>query len=613
MSVPSFWTQPAKTARRLLLASALAFPACVLAQAPAAAPVPPMAAPAASEPSESAMVNLVRALVAQKVLKKEQGDALMAQALAEAEQARAARAPVRQAQTEMPAPAPGTIRVPYVPETVRAQIRDELKTEVLAQARSEGWAAPGDASPDWVKRIKLTGDIRVRSQSNLFSRNNSDQIPDFARINQIGPIPILDRGYFIPLLNSRVDRASRMFLRARLGLEAKISDGIDAGVTLATGSDNSPISTNQNLGGGLAKRDIWLDQAWLRVRPTAETTFQLGRFVNPFISTELLFDEDLRFDGVATKVDFGKFFSDDYTVSLRGGAFPLDFGDPNFPQNDVEKRNARERWLFSGQLELGAPLGDSGSVRLAGAYHVFKNFSSNLSEPCFLYRLQAEFRGGVICSTDNERATFLRKGNTVAPIRDIVLDVPAPAVNETRVSPQFVGLVFDYRILNVNAQVDYKLTDDLNVTLNGDYVRNLAFDKKRLCRYSATVSAAYPPLNNVGADGDGNVCSLTNPSTFVGGNQGYKGTLMFSHDELFKKGAWQAKFSYTYLESDAVLDAFSDSIFHLSGTNAKGYELRAKGSLFDGMTIGARWLSSNEISGEPLRIDVLQADIEVRF
>jgi hypothetical protein len=298
---------------------------------------------------------------------------------------------------------------------------------------------------------------------------------------------------------------------------------------------------------------------------------------------------------------------------MRGGAFPLDFGDPNFPQNDVAKRTARERWLFSAQLELGAPLGDSGSVRLAGAYHVFKNLSANLSDPCYLYRLQAEFRGGVICSTDNERATFLRKGNTVAPIRDIVLDVPAPAVNETRVSPQYVGLVFDYRILNLNAQAEYKLTDDLTVTLDGDYVRNLAFDKKKLCRYSARVSAAYPPLNNIGADGDGNVCSLTNASSFVGGNQGYQGMLTIGHRDLFKKGGWQAKFGYTYLESDAVLDSFTDSDFHLGGTNAKGYTIGAKASLFDGMTIGAKWLSANEITGEPFRIDVLQADIEVRF
>lgn len=606
MLLPPRWKKPATIGRWLLTTSLVVAPLSAWAQSEPAAPA------MAAAPSESAMVNLVRLLIAQKVINKAQGEALMAQALAEADQARAA-APTQQAQAQMPTPAPGTIRVPYVPESVRALIRNELKTEVLAQARSEGWAAPGDASPEWVKRIKLTGDIRVRSQSNLYSKNNSNQIPDFARINQIGPIPILDRGYFIPLLNSTVDRASRLSVRARIGLEAQISRGIEAGFTLATGSDNSPISTNQNLGGGLAKRDLWLDQAYIRVRPTDWAKVELGRFANPFVSTDLLFDEDLRFDGVAAQLDGGSFIGDGLTLAIRGGAFPLDFGDPNFPQNEVTKLSARERWLFSGQLELGAALGDAASVRFTAAYHDFKNARANLSEPCFLYRLQSEFRGGVNCSTDNQRATFLRKGNTVSPIRDVVLDVPAPAVNETRVSPQFVGLVFDYRILNLGAHVNYKISDDLNVILNGDYVRNLGFKRSNLCRYSAAVSAAYPPLNNVGADGDGNVCSLSNPSSFVGGNQGYSGTLTVGHDKLFVKGNWQAKFGYRYLESDAVLDAFTDSNFHLGGTNAKGYTIGAKGSLFDGMTIGARWLSANEISGEPFRIDVLQADLEVKF
>ena len=151
----------------------------------------------------------------------------------------------------------------------------------------------------------------------------------------------------------------------------------------------------------------------------------------------------------------------------------------------------------------------------------------------------------------------------------------------------------------------------MEVSFTGDYVRNLAYKRSDLCRYGAANLTA--PLNNVGPDGNGNVCSLSNPSTFVGGNQGYMGTLAVGHDALFKKGGWEAKFGYRYLESDAVLDAFTDSDFHLGGTNAKGYTIGAKASLFDGMTVGARWMSANEISGEPFRIDVLQADIEVKF
>ncbi len=608
MPASARWMKSAKLAQFLLLASSVMVPASAWAQGTASA------LPAAAAPSESAMVNLVRLLVAQKLIKKEEGEALMGQALAEAEQARAA-VPVRQAQAELPGAAPGSIRVPYIPETVRAQIREELKTEVLAQARTEGWAAPDNASPEWVKRIKLSGDIRVRSQSNLYSKNNSNQIPDFARINQVGPLAFLD-GAPLPTLNSTQDRASRLEVRARLGVDVHINDIMAAGLMLATGNDNSPISTNQNLGGGLAKRDIWLDQAWLRLRPTAETEFLLGRFANPFVSTDLLFDDDLRFDGVSTKIELGKFVRDDMTISVRGGVFPLDFGDPNYPANDFNKRNARERWLFSGQVALGAPLGNSASIRVAAAYHAFKNLRANVSEPCALYQTPSEFRSGVVCSTDNQRATFLRKGNTVFGIRDIVLDPDSRTPN----SPQYVGLLFDYRIVNLNAELSYNLNDNFKLIANGDYVKNIAFKRSDLCRNSKNrVSGSNPPYNNVfdpiaGADPiRGNLCAAGSTTSFTGGNQGYMGTLTVEHDSLFKRGGWQAKFGYRYLESDAVVDAYTDSDFHLGGTNAKGYTISAKASMFDNMTIGARWLSANEISGEPFRIDVLQADLEVKF
>jgi Putative porin len=597
-----------KTLRTLVLLSAFAtwHPTALFAQTSA-----PSAAQAAPT-SDSAMVNLVRLLIEQGVLTPEKGSALMRQAEAEAVRARAT-APQQQAQVDLPPPAAGAIRVPYVPETVRAQIREELKADVLAQARSEGWASPDTAAPDWTKRVRLFGDIRVRSQSNLYSGANSNLIPDFARINAIGPLPIFESDTFIPLLNSRVDRASRLQVRARLGIEAKIRKGIEVGLQLATGDDNSPISTNQSLGGGFAKRDIWLQNAFVKLKPTDWSEATLGRFPNPFFSTNLMFDEDLAFDGATANVDSGEWLGDDVKISLRGGAFPLDFGDANFPQNDVDKRAYPERWLFSGQVEVAADFGNDVSAKLGAAYHSFTNLQANLSQPCFLYRVQSQFRSGVICSTDNERATFLRKGNTVFPIRDIVLDVPAPALNEVRVSPQYVGLVFDYDVLNVNAEVHFPILDELGVTLTGDYVRNLAFKRSDLCRFGATFSEAYPPLNNVGPDGNGNICAQTNPSTFVGGGEGYLAKLAFGHRELKTRGQWQAEIGYRYLESDAVPDAFTDSDFHLGGTNAKGYFIGAKTALFEGLTIGARWLSANEISAEPFGIDVLQVDLEVKF
>lgn len=585
--------------------------AVVLAAAPAAAQTAPQpVAATAAAPSDSAMVNLVRLLVEQGVLSREKGDALMRQAETEAAQARTAGAATQQALAPPPA---GAIRVPYVPETVRAQIRDELKQEVLAQAKAEGWAAPANASPDWVRGIRLSGDIRVRSQSELYSNTNSNLIPNFARINQIGPIPIFEQDTFIPLLNTREDRATRLQLRARLNLDAQISDQLKVGFQLATGQDNSPISTSDILGGGFAKRDIWLQSAYIDARPTEYTRFLLGRFYNPFMYSEMVFDNDLALDGVYAELNSSDWLGDRFAVTLRGGAFPLDFGDPNFVETDVQKRDYPERWMFSGQAELSAKFGEHGRARLAAAYHSYTNIQANLSDPCFIYRVQAEFRNQVICSTDNERALFLRKGNTVIPIRDVVLDVPPPVVNEVRVSPQFVGLALDYDLLNITGQVTVPIADEIDLTAAGDFVKNLSFKRSDLCRFGPTLSAAYPPLNNVGADGNGNVCAATNASRFVGGDTGYQGMLTVGHRDLNKRGAWRVFGGYRHLESDAVLDSFADSNMFLGGTNYKGYFVGARGYLMKNSYVQLRWYSANEIAAEPLSIDVLQIDVGVAF
>ncbi len=60
-------------------------------------------------------------------------------------------------------------------------------------------------------------------------------------------------------------------------------------------------------------------------------------------------------------------------------------------------------------------------------------------------------------------------------------------------------------------------------------------------------------------------------------------------------------------------DAFTDSDFHLGGTNAKGYFIGGAFAPYRNVTIGGRWLSANEIVGDPFAIDVLQLDLNVAF
>jgi len=78
-------------------------------------------------------------------------------------------------------------------------------------------------------------------------------------------------------------------------------------------------------------------------------------------------------------------------------------------------------------------------------------------------------------------------------------------------------------------------------------------------------------------------------------------------------GQWRATVGYRYLQRDAVLDSFTDSDFHLGGTDAKGYSLQLDFGLTKSAFARMRYLSANEIDGAPLGIDVLQLDIIGRF
>lgn len=144
-------TQPLRRLRLHALALAL-LSAC---GAPALAATPADAAKISPEVT----LKLIDLLVAKGVLTRGQADDLIAEA-----NASAASAPAT-AVTAQPAyqTVPGAVVVPYVPEVVRQQIKDELRAEVVQQAKSEGWAAP-NALPEWTQRISFYGDLRARAE-----------------------------------------------------------------------------------------------------------------------------------------------------------------------------------------------------------------------------------------------------------------------------------------------------------------------------------------------------------------------------------------------------------------------------------------------------------------
>ena len=567
----------------------------------------PASAQTESAPSQSAMMNLIRLLVKQKVITQESANALLKEAEQEAAQARAAKSaapaapiPIPTARPEPPAPAPGVVRVPYVPQIVRNQIRDEVKAEVLKEAKAENWAQP-NIFPDWVRRISWYGDFRGRDEFDLYGKNNigSDGIDgyiNYAAFNANGPTDVNPNSILstIPFLNTTANRYNLLSLRARFGFTAKVADGVQVGLRLATGNDNSPVSTTQLLGGGLDKKNIWLDQGFIALTPFPENTITLGRMPDPFFHTDLLYDENLNFDGLAFQAAGDSSWLDGVGLFSTVGVFPIGYINTNFPTHSPIKSGDRTEFLAGAQV--GADWREQNyDWRFAVSVYRYFNEQGELSAPCPVYL--AATPSAAQCSTDDTVPPFVQKGNTLFLIRSII---PDPSNPTNYAQPEFAGLMFQYNELDATMSFDLKVSRKYDLILTGDYVRNIGFDGGDAYRYAA--EGVYPITN-------------FNPITRVlqSGPNAFNGSIEFGEPEIHARWEWNIIGGYKYIQPDAVLDAFNDHDFHLGGTNAKGYYLKASLGIFDNTWLSARWFSADEVYGPPLAIDVMQLDLNARF
>ena len=580
-------------------------------------------AQAAADPSQNVTVNLIRLLVKQHVITQKAADELLKQAELEASLAKKAGAqkanqPAAESAEAAPPPPAGVVRVPYVPEVVKNQIRDEIRQEVMAKAETENWAQP-HAVPAWTKRFELYGDFRFRDELDLYSKNNfgcatsngstpesggtgnSDAcgFVDYAAFNANGPVDINPdtnpNGY--PYLNTRTNR-NVFNMRARLGVRAQITDAVSFSVRLASGKDNSPVSTTQLLGGGFTKDAVWLDQAYLSIKPAEWTELTFGRMPDPFDHTDLVFDENLNFDGAAARFETAGVWKGPLSLHADLGFFPLQYVSANFPNNSGFKKSDETQYLAAAQL--GADLLLSGiDWRLSAAYYDFEGVRGALSAPCALYN------GNKQCSTDGTRPAFMQKGNTLFLIRDIL---PNPSSPLDFAQPQFVGLSYNYQPLDFTTSVSVPV-GKYALQLQADYVRNMGFNYKDACRY-------YPlgrPLTNYPVNATEDTFNASCSGSVQTGPNGYLGKATFGDAVIRDQWQWNAFFGYKYLEPDAVMDAFTDHDFHLGGTNAKGYFLGGSLAFYDNTWFTVKWMSADQVYGPTFAVDVLQFDLNARF
>ena len=544
-------------------------------------------------PTGNATINLINRLVQKGILTQAEAAEMIQQA--EADAAKVAGNTKAEAPPLPAEPSPEEeATITYIPEVVRNQMRDQIQQELLAQAREEKWSEK--SSPDWTSKFRLFGDIRVRSENTMFPNSNApaDFFPNFNSINTGAPYDAsISNTQMYPQYNVDQDR-HRSRLRARVGTDITLGDGFNGGIRIATGESNSPTSPNQTFGasgGNFSKYSLWLDRAFISYDAGPgdgeELTFLGGRFDNPFMSTEIMWDEDLGFDGLALR---GKVrMTDEVSSFFTGGYFPVYNTDFNFASNQAAKFESTDKWLSGAQFGIEWKIATDLTAKVSVAYYDYSNMQGELSEK---YIPLTDKDAG---NTDSLRPSFAQRGNTYIPLRNID---NSTATNDfgNRYQYQYYGLASKFRNLTGNARIDYDGFDDLSsspvrISLIGEVIKNTAFDVNK-----------SNAINNFGAD-----------NNYEGGDEAWNLAFIVGNPSLESFGDWQASLGYRYVESDAVLDAFADSDFGGGGTNVKGFTVSGTMALSKAVRCSLRWSSADEVAGPPLSSDILQIDLNAKF
>ena len=544
-------------------------------------------------PTGNATINLINRLVQKGILTQAEAAEMIQQAEADAAKVAGNTKPEAPPLPAEPSPEEEAT-ITYIPEVVRNQMRDQIQQELLAQAREEKWSEK--ATPDWTSKFRLFGDIRVRSENTMFPNSNApaDFFPNFNSINTGAPYDAsISNTQMYPQYNADQDR-HRTRLRARVGTDVSLGDGFNAGVRIATGESNSPTSPNQTFGasgGNFSKYSLWLDRAFISYDAGPgdgeELTFLGGRFDNPFMSTEIMWDEDIGFDGLALR---GKVrMTDEVSTFFTGGYFPVYNTDFNFASNQSAKFESTDKWLSGAQFGIEWKIATDLTAKVSVAYYDYSNMQGELSEK---YIPLTDKDAG---STDSLRPSFAQRGNTYIPLRNID---NSTATNDfgNKYQYQYYGLASKFRNLTGNARIDYDGFDDLSsspvrISLVGEVIKNTAFDVNK--------------SNAINNFGDNN--------NYEGGDEAWNLAFIVGNPALESFGDWQASLGYRYVESDAVVDAFTDSDFGGGGTNVKGFTVSGTMALSKAVRCSLRWMSADEVAGPPLSSDILQIDLNAKF
>src|SRR5258705_1469061 len=200
--------------------------------------------------------------------------------------------------------------------------QDYLKVQTK-ELRAQSAGLLNDSSKvkgtDWASKIKFKGDLRYRNEG-IKTQN------------------------VVPRIRDRI--------RARVGLDAVVTDNPRVSLRFATGNDD-PRSPNQTLTGQGSRKSFGLDQAYFDWRFAPGWKLTGGKMKYPFVrpGQSVFYDGDYNPEGLALSFERGIWFGSAYNFWL------------------TERSTRAESSMMGPQFSAHIPIATASNLVLAASYH----------------------------------------------------------------------------------------------------------------------------------------------------------------------------------------------------------------------------------------------------
>lgn len=541
--------------------------ACVLAALPALA----QDNAADVQQLRASMLTLVKTLLDQNLVSVSKAREMLRQAGIDPA---LLEAPAGAAATPAPAaPAAPPVRVPYVPETVKRELREEIRQEVLATARAERWAVP-EALPAWLSRVSFSGDLRLRGQRDDFADDNAipAQLDSFYQsLSSTGQATTR---------NTTEDRG-RLRWRARLGVGIGLADDWRAQLRLVTsngGDANDPTSTNVDAGQANRRFGAAFDLAnvsW-SLGPYSAAG---GRVANPYQTSDLLWSNDLTLDGLTAS--WKPVLDYEWQGFATLGVHPLREVTASLTSR------AADSWLVGAQVGGQWRPAPSLSVRAGLGVFDFRRIEG---------RVNGAGAGDGTNTEFNDSAPLVRqRGNTMFNI----------AAQSNPAGGPVWGIASKFRVLDLNAALDYTSPQLWRVFAQADLLNNIGWDRDEILARIGPAAAALPADRRCGAGEARLDCKRT---------RGVRVEFGVGQGLAEDAGSWTLAAGVRELQRDAVPDGYTPGDYRLGGTDVKATFLGAGYTMARNVQWMLRYVDAQGIDAPvPYRVGSWTLDLNARF